>query len=59
MSVARARVTKLEAMAAPTFKYLQEALKKAKAQCQVRTMEDRTASSKEFIDRAKKRVVAC
>ena len=43
----------------PTFKYLQEALKKAKAQCQVRTVEDRTALSKELIDRVKKRIVAC
>ena len=65
MSVARARVTKLEAaMAAvgetdPTFTHLQEALKKAKAQCQVRPVEDRIASSKEFIERAKKRIVAC
>ena len=65
MSVARARVTKLEAaMAAvgetdPTFTHLQEALKKAKAQCQVRSVEDRIASSKEFIERAKERIVAC
>ena len=65
MSVARARVTKLEAaMAAvgetdPTFTHLQEALKNAKASCQVRPVEDLIASSKEFIERAKKRIVAC
>ena len=54
MSVARARVTKLEASAVgetdPTSTHLQEASKKAKAQCQVRPVEDRIASSKEFIE---------
>ena len=53
VSIARARVAKLEAaMAAvgeadPTFSHLQEALKKAKAQCQVRPVEDRIAATKE------------
>ena len=63
MSVARARVTKLAAAVAivgetdPIFTHLQEALK-AKAQCQVRRVEDRIAFPKEFIERAKKRI-AC
>ena len=54
----KARVTKLEAaMAAvgesdPTFAGLQDALKKAKAQAQVRPVADRIASSKVFIERA-------
>ena len=39
-------------MAAPTFTHLQEALQKAKAQCQVHPVEDRIASSK-------KRIVSC
>ena len=65
VSVARARVVKLEAaMAAvgetdPTFGHLREALKTAKAQCQVRPVEDRIASTKDFIERARKRIVAC
>ena len=65
VSIARERVMKLEAaMAAvgksdPTFSHLHDALKKAKAQCQVRSVEDRIAASKEFIERAKKRIVAC
>ena len=62
---ARARVAKLEAaMAAlgesdPTYLALQEALKKAKAQSQVRPVEERIASSKVFIERAKKRIGIC
>ena len=39
----------------PTFSHLQEALKKAKAQCQVRPVEDRVVATKDFIERAKKR----
>ena len=65
MSIARERVLKLEAaMAAvgesdPPFSHLHDALKKAKAQCQVRPVEDRIAASKEFIERAKKRIIGC
>ena len=43
----------------PTFSHLQEALQKAKAQCQVRPVEDRIAATKDFIQRARKRIVAC
>ena len=62
---ARARVTKLETAVAavgesdPSFPAHQEALKKAKAQAQVRPVEDRISSTKVFIERAKKRVNAC
>ena len=42
-----------------TFPALQEVLKKAKAQAQVRPVEDRISSTKVFIERAKKRVNAC
>ena len=42
----------------PTFGHPQEALKTAKAQCQVRLV-DRIASTKDFIERARKRIVAC
>ena len=62
---ARARVAKLEAaMAAlgeadPIYFALQEALKKAKAQSQVRPVEERIASSKVFIERVKKRIGVC
>ena len=65
ISNARARVTKLEvAMAAvgetdPTFGALQEALKKAQSQAQARPVADRIASTKVFIERAKKRVTVC
>ena len=65
VSIARARVMNMEAaMAAvgesdPAFSHLQEALKKAKAQCQVRLVQDRIASSKDFIERAKKMIVDC
>ena len=38
----------------PTFSHLQDALMKAKAQCQV--VEDRIVASIEFIERAKKRI---
>ena len=61
VSIARGRVVKLEAaMAAvgeadPTFSHLQEALKKAKAQCQVCPVEDRVVATKDFIERAKKK----
>ena len=62
LSNARARVSKLEAaMAAvgdPTYVGLQDALKKAKAQAQVRPVAERIASSKVFIERAKKRIIA-
>ena len=37
---------------------LQDALKKAKAQAQVRPVAERIASSKVFIERAKKRIIA-
>ena len=62
LSNARARVTKLEAAMAvgksdPTYVGLQDALKKAKAQAQVRPVADRIASSKVFIERAKKRII--
>ena len=65
VSIARECEMKLEAAlaavgeAVPTFSHLQEALKKTKAQCQVRPAEDRIASSKEFIERAKQRIVVC
>ena len=42
----------------PTYAGLQDALKKAKAQAQVRPDADRIASSKVFIERAKKRIAA-
>ena len=41
----------------PTYAGLQDALKKAKAQAQVRPVADRIASSKVFIERAKKRIL--
>ena len=65
ISNAHARVTKLEApMAAvgetdPTFGALQEALKKAQSQVQARPVADPIASTKVFIERAKKRVTVC
>ena len=43
----------------PTYCALQEVLKKAKAQSQVRPVEERIASSKVFIERAKKRIRIC
>ena len=42
----------------PTGIY-EKQLKTAKAQCQVRAVEDRIASTKDFIERATKRIVAC
>lgn len=43
----------------PTYSTLQEALKKAKAQVHVRPVDERIASSKTFIERAKKRIGCC
>ena len=43
----------------PTFSHMQEPWKKAKAQCQVRLVQDRTPSSQDFIERAKKMIVVC
>ena len=65
VSNAEGRVAKLEAaMAAlgesdPTYPALQEALKKAKGQIHVRHVEERVASSKTFLERAKKRIGSC
>ena len=65
VSNARARVTKLEAAMAAlgesdnTYSILQEALKKAKALTHVRPVDERIASSRTFIDRAKKRIGSC
>ena len=41
----------------PIFSHLHDALKKAKAQCQVRPV--RIVASTEFIERAKKRIIGC
>ena len=43
----------------PTYSMLQEALKKAKALTHVRPVDERIASSRTFIDRAKKRIGSC
>ena len=43
----------------PTYTILQEALKIAKALMHVRPVDERIASSKTFIDRAKKRIGSC
>ena len=43
----------------PLSGHLREALKTAKAQCQVRPVEDRIASTNDFFERARKRIVAC
>ena len=42
-----------------TYTTLQEALKKAKALTHVRPVDERIASSRTFIDRAKKRTGSC
>ena len=43
----------------PNYSTLQDALKKAKAQVHVRPVDERIASSKTFIERAKKRIGVC